>query len=97
MNKQVFHYAVIPSVVRADVKSQIRIRPMGENATFKQGLVYKIAVRAVDTACRHFDALPTDHYEVTPDAEGCLVFEHFFAGEQKHPSGRRYAFHVLRN
>ncbi|MBR4961488.1 MAG: PHP domain-containing protein [Clostridia bacterium] len=84
MNRQVFNYSVIPSIVRADTVSQIRIRPLGENGKFKQGLSYQVSVRAVETASRHYDALPTAVYEVVPDEDGCLVFEHTFVGEQKH-------------
>lgn len=84
MNKQVFNYTVLPSVVRADEVTRIRIKPLGENGTFKKDLTYKVAFRAVDTACRHFGALPTDTYEITPDEDGCLSVEHYFAGEQKH-------------
>ena len=84
MNNQVFNYSVIPSVVRADMTSQIKIRPLGENASFKAGLTYTLAIRAVDTAGSHFGTVEEIKHEVMPDNDGCLTFEHYFSGEQKH-------------
>ena len=84
MNAQVFNYSVIPSIVRADEESVVRIRPLGENGFFKPDLTYTVSIRAVDTACRHYNDLPTDKYEIKPDENGELVIRHFFAGEQKH-------------
>lgn len=84
MNNQIFNFSVIPSVVKADEVSRITIRPLGENAAFKPELTYKLSVRAFDTACRHYDGLNTAVYEVSPDQNGDLVFEHRFCGEQRH-------------
>ena len=84
MNNQVFNYSVMPSVVRADVKSVVSILPLGENASFKTGLTYTLAIRSVDTAGRHHGQVLTDTFEVVPDENGCLTFEYRFSGEQKH-------------
>ena len=34
MNKQIFHYRVTPSVVRADQDTTVTIHPLGENVAF---------------------------------------------------------------
>lgn len=84
MNKYVFDYAVYPSVVPADQDSTITIHPLGENTRFVPGVSYTIEVRGVETFCSDYAHLPVEWYNVTPNQDGDLTFEHHFAGEQRH-------------
>lgn len=84
MNKQIFNYAVYPSVVRADTDSTIVIHPLGENTRFVPGVTYTVEVRGVETFCTDYAHLPVTWYNVKPDENGDLVIRHFFAGEQRH-------------
>ncbi len=84
MNPQVFNYIVRPSIVRADAQTTIAIHPLGENGVFKPDMTYTVSIRAVDTACEYYNALPTAVYECKPDGNGDLIVSHLFKGEQKH-------------
>ena len=84
MNSHIFNYSIKPSVVKADVVSTITIHPLGENADFKQGEVYTVSIRGVETACSYYNDLPTAVYSITPNEAGDLVVEHLFQGEQRH-------------
>lgn len=84
MNKHIFHYSVYPSVVRADTVTTIRIHPTGENTRFLPNECYAIEIRGVETHCSDYSHLPVAHYQLTPNADGDLVFSHQFEGEQKH-------------
>lgn len=84
MNPQAFHYAVLPSIVRADEETAVTIHPLGENVAFLPGATYTVSIREVDTACAYYGALPTTVYECTPNEAGDLVITHRFCGEQKH-------------
>ena len=84
MNKQTFNYTLIPSVVRADTESTVRIHALGENARFLPNVRYTIEVRPVETFCSNYADLPVTWYTITPDEQGDLVLHHRFEGEQRH-------------
>lgn len=84
MNRQIFNYAVYPSVVRADTETTVRIHPLGENTAFLTNTTYTIEIRGVETYCSDYAHLPVATYSVTPNAGGDLEITHFFNGEQKH-------------
>lgn len=84
MNRQIFNYAVYPSVLPADVVSTIRIHPLGENTRFLPDVTYTVEIRGVETLCADYAHLPFASYKVTPNSEGDLEITHLFQGEQKH-------------
>lgn len=84
MNRQVFNYAVYPSVVPADKESVITIHPLGENTKFLPGVSYTVEVRGVETFCSDYANLPVTWYNVTPNEAGDLLICHHFVGEQRH-------------
>ena len=84
MNKQIFNYSVIPSVVKADETSTIRIHPLGENTAFLPHLTYTIEIRGVETYCSDYAYLPVATYHAVPNEAGDLEITHHFVGEQKH-------------
>ena len=84
MNKQVFNYAIYPSIVKADAESTIRIHPLGENTAFLPGITYTVEIRGVETFCTDYANLPVTYYQVIPNADGDLEITHYFAGEQRH-------------
>lgn len=84
MNHNIFNYLVSPSILRADAENEIRIRPLGENVAFKQGVTYTVSVIGTETACASYADFPKATYECVPNSDGELVFSHFFADEQKH-------------
>ena len=90
MNKDVFNYAVYPSVVPANTMSEITIHPLGENVAFVPGVSYTVEVRGVETFCNNYADLPWKWYNVTPNDNGDLVIKHHFEGEQ------RYALKLIR-
>ena len=84
MNKQIFNYAVYPSIVKADEDTTIRIHPLGENSAFLPNVAYTIEIRGVETYCSDYAHLPFSVYQVTPNENGDLEISHYFGGEQKH-------------
>lgn len=84
MNKQVFNYAVYPSIVQADVVSTIRIHPLGENTAFTPDIEYTVEIRGVEDFCTDYAHLPVTFYQVKPNADGDLEITHHFVGEQRH-------------
>lgn len=84
MNKQVFNYAVSPSIVRADETSAIRIHPLGENTAFMPDVDYTVEIRGVEDFCTDYANLPVTFYRVKPNADGDLEITHTFVGEQRH-------------
>ncbi len=90
MNKQIFNYAVYPSIVPADAVSDVIIHPLGENTQFLPGVSYTVEVRGVETFCNDYSHLPLVWYNLTPNADGDLVLRHHFEGEQ------RYAIKLIR-
>lgn len=84
MNKQVFNYAVYPSIVRANTTSTIRIHPLGENTAFLPGLDYTVEIRGVEDFCSDYAKLPVSSYRIKPNAEGDLEITHHFVGEQRY-------------
>lgn len=84
MNKQIFNYAVYPSVVRADTRSTVRIHPLGENTAFLPDVTYAVEIRGVETFCSDYAHLPVVFYQATPNADGDLEITHFFEGEQRY-------------
>lgn len=84
MDHNIFNYQILPSVVRADAETEVRIRPLGENVAFGQGVTYAVTVTGTETATASYAAFPTASYECVPNGDGELVFSHFFADEQKH-------------
>lgn len=84
MNKQIFQYAVYPSIVPADQKSIVTIHPLGENTAFVSGVTYTVEVRAVETFSKTYAERPVAWYNLTPNEDGDLVLEHHFESEQRH-------------
>lgn len=84
MNKQIFNYAVYPSIVRADETTTIRIHPLGENTRFLPDVTYTIEIRGVETFCADYAHLPVTYYQTTPNTDGDLEITHYFADEQRH-------------
>lgn len=84
MNRQIFNYSVIPSVVRGDTTSTIRIHPLGENTAFLPTVTYTVEIRGVETFCTDYAHLPFATYQVTPNTDGDLEITHHFCGEQRH-------------
>ncbi len=84
MNKQIFNYAVFPSIVKADAVSTICIHPSGENTAFLPDITYTVEIRGVETFCSDYAHLPLASYTVTPNADGNLEITHHFEGEQRH-------------
>lgn len=84
MNRQVFNYAVYPSVVRADSDTTIHVHPLGENTAFLPNVTYTIEIRGVETFCSDYANLPVAVYHATPNADGDLEITHHFVGEQRH-------------
>jgi hypothetical protein len=84
MNRQIFNYAVYPSILPADTESTIRIHPLGENTQFVPGVTYTIEIRSVETFCSNYAHLPFAVYHVKPNDDGDLEITHLFVGEQRH-------------
>lgn len=84
MNKQIFNYAVYPSIVKADTKSTIRIHALGENTQFLPESVYTVEIRGVETFCTDYAHLPFATYQISPNADGDLEITHYFSGEQRY-------------
>lgn len=84
MNKHIFNYAVYPSVIPADIESDITIHPLGENVRFVPGVAYTVEVRSVETFCDNYAELPWKWYNVVPNEDGNLIIRHRFDGEQRH-------------
>lgn len=84
MNKQIFSYAVYPSIVKADEDATIRIHPLGENSAFCSHVTYTVEIRGVETYCTDYAYLPVAVYHVQPNASGDLEITHHFVGEQRH-------------
>ena len=84
MNKQVFNYAVYPSIVEADKETTIHIHPLGENTRFLPNVTYTVEIRGVETCCSDYALLPVTYYQVSPNANGDLAITHLFCDEQKH-------------
>lgn len=84
MNKQIFNYAIYPSIIPADRESTVTIHPLGENTRFIPGITYTVEVRAVETFSRTFAQRPLVWYNITPNEDGDLILHHHFEGEQRH-------------
>ena len=84
MNKQIFNYAVYPSIVKADTIATTRIHPLGENTALLPGVTYTVEVRGVETFCTDYAHLPVTYYQIAPNADGDLEITHRFEGEQRH-------------
>lgn len=84
MNRQIFNYAVYPSIVPADQESVITIHPLGENTRFLPDVTYTVEIRGAETFCADYAHLPVTQYHVTPNEEGDLILRHHFVGEQRH-------------
>ena len=84
MNKQIFNYAVYPSIIPADKESAVVIHPLGENTKFLDDVSYTVEVRGVETFCSDYAHLPVTWYNLTPNSDGDLVLRHYFEGEQRH-------------
>ncbi len=84
MNKQIFNYALYPSVVPADKETTVTIHPLGENTKFLPGVEYTVEVRPVETFSRTFAERPLVWYNLQPNENGDLILRHTFAGEQRH-------------
>jgi len=84
MNRQIFNYAVYPSIVPADTESVITIHPLGENTQFIPGVSYTVEIRGVETFCADYAHLPVTWYNAIPNEAGDLVIRHHFVGEQRH-------------
>lgn len=84
MNKQIFNYALYPSVVPADKESVVIIHPLGENTKFLSDVEYTVEVRAVETFSRTFAERPVVWYRLKPNADGDLELRHTFESEQRH-------------
>lgn len=84
MNKQIFNYAVSPSIVPADKETTVAIHPLGENTRFLPGISYTVEVRPVETFSRTYAERPVIWYNLTPNEDGDLILRHRFEGEQRH-------------
>lgn len=84
MNKQIFNYAIYPSIVKADTVSTICIHPLGENTAFLSNVTYTVEIRGVETFCSDYAHLPVTSYQIIPNTAGDLEITHHFEGEQRH-------------
>ena len=85
--KPVLHnYDIYPKVVLSDETNVITIQPLGDHARLDARAEYTLNVFKVSEA--NPSAYPErggrSSFRVTPDENGCLVFEAAFTGEGEH-------------
>ena len=82
MKTELAYYEIFPKIVRAGVKTEITIRPLGRHAEFKSDTEYLVMYLPM---CETRESLDVDYDSiVVKPSNGSLKFEYAFPGEQAH-------------